>query len=122
MKNNLRDSYQQYSDSKATKLLSAILLRFKQEARRRGHIPLVVVMPQLLDLKLNKNKVAPYQGYFSALGRQLPVLDLTDKFINAGFEKLYIDDQYGGHLSAEGNHLVSKEISAWLKLKREPTV
>jgi hypothetical protein len=122
MKNNLRDSYQQYSDNKATKLLSAILLRFKQEAQRREHIPLVVVMPQLLDLKLNENKVAPYQGYFSDLGQQLPVLDLTDKFINAGFEKLYIDDQYGGHLSAEGNHLVSNEISAWLKLNRQPTV
>jgi hypothetical protein len=118
MKNNLRDSYQQYKDGKATKLLGSILLRFKQEAQRRGHIPLVVVMPQLLDLKLNRNKIAPYQGYFSELGRRLPVLDLTEKFINTGFEKLYIDDQYGGHLSAEGNHLVSNEISAWLKLKR----
>ena len=122
MKNNLRDAYQQYSDSKATKLLSAILLRFKHEAQGREHIPLIVVMPQLLDLKLNKNKVAPYQGYFSDLGRQLPVLDLTDKFISAGFERLYIDDQYGGHLSAEGNRLVSNEISAWLKLNRQLTV
>jgi hypothetical protein len=120
MKNNLRDAYQQYGDSKATKLLSAILFRFKQEAERREHIPLVVVMPQLLDLKLNNYKITPYRDYFSDLGRRLPVLDLTEKFINAGFEKLYIDDQYGGHLSAEGNHLVSNEISAWLKLNRQP--
>lgn len=122
MKNNLRDAYQLYSDSKSTKLLSAILIRFQEEAQRRGHIPLVVVMPQLLDLKLNKNKATPYQGYFSELARQLPVLDLTEKFINAGFEKLYINDQYGGHLSVDGNRLVAEEIATWLKLKRESVI
>jgi hypothetical protein len=53
------------------------------------------------------------------LARQLPVLDLTEKFINAGFEKLYINDQYGGHLSVDGNRLVAEEISTWLKFKRE---
>jgi len=122
MKNNLRDAYQLYSDSKSTKLLSAILLRFKAEAQRRGHIPLVVVMPQLLDLKLNKNKVAPYQSCFSELARQLPVLDLTGKFIETGFEKLYINDQYGGHLSVDGNRLVAEEISIWLKCQRESVI
>ncbi len=122
MKNNLRDAYRLYSDSKSTNLLSAILLRFKEEAQRRGHTPLVVVMPQLLDLRLNKNKTAPYQGYFSDLALQLPVLDLTEKFINTGFEKLYINDQYGGHLSADGNRLVAEEISTWLKSKHESII
>jgi hypothetical protein len=122
MKNNLRDAYQLYGDRKSTKLLSAILIRFKEEAQRRGHIPLVVVMPQLLDLKLNKNKTAPYQGYFSEVARQLPVIDVTEKFNNTGFEKLYINDQYGGHLSADGNRLVAEEISTWLKLKCESVI
>ena len=122
MKNNLRDAYQLYSDSKSTKLLSAILLRFKEEAQRRGHIPLVVVMPQLLDLKLNKNKAALYLEYFSEVARQLPVLDLTEKFINTGLEKLYINDQYGGHLSVDGNRLVAEEISTWLKFQRESVI
>ena len=122
MKDNLRGAYQLYRDSKSTKLLSAILIRFQEEAQRRGHIPLVVVMPQLLDLKLNKNKFAPYQGYFIELARCLPVLDLTEKFINTEFEKLYINDQYGGHLSVDGNHLVADEISAWLKAKHESVI
>lgn len=122
MKNNLRDAYRLYSDSKSTALLSAVLLRFKEEAQRRGHIPLVVVMPQLLDLKLNKNKAVPYQDYFSALARQLPVLDLTGKFVDAGFEKLYVNDQYGGHLSADGNLVVAEEISNWLQLQRETAI
>lgn len=122
MKSNLRDAYQLYSDKKSTKLLSAILLRFKEETQCRGHIPVLVVMPQLLDLKLNKNKTASYQNYFSELARQLPVLDLTEKFINTGFEKLYINDQYGGHLSVDGNRLVAEEISSWLKLQCEAEI
>ncbi|NTW68485.1 MAG: hypothetical protein HGB23_01385 [Chlorobiaceae bacterium] len=116
MKNNLRDAHQLYSDSRSTELLSAILRRFKTEALRRGHTPLVVVMPQLLDIKLNKNRVFPYQGYFRELDKELPVLDLTERFINIEFEKLYINDQYGGHLSVDGNCLVADEISTWLKL------
>jgi len=119
MRNNLRDAYQLYNENKSTRLLSAILLRFKEEANRRGHTPLIVVIPQLLDLKLNKNKTAPYQDYFSELSRQLPALDLTGKFNNAGFENCYINDQYGGHLSVDGNRLVAEEISTWLKFNRE---
>lgn len=122
MKDNLRDAYRLYYDSNSVKLLSAILLRFKEEAQRRGHTPLVVVMPQLLDIKLNSNKVAPYHGCFSDLARQLPVLDLTKKFIDTGFENLYINDQFGGHLSVDGNNLVAKEISIWLKLKCESLI
>lgn len=119
MKNNLRDAYKLYKDRKSIELLSAILQRFKKEAQRRGHIPLVVVMPQLLDLKLNKTNIAPYRDYFSELTRQLAVIDLTEKFIDIGFEKLYVNDQYGGHLSVYGNCLVAEEISTWLKLKSE---
>jgi hypothetical protein len=50
------------------------------------------------------------------------VLDLTDKFIKKGFEKLYINDQYGGHLSIDGNRFVAEEISIWLKCQRESVI
>ena len=115
MTENIRDAHRLYEDSKSTELLSAILLRFKEVAHSRGHVPLVLVMPQLLDLKLAKNGNAHYQDYFRELAQRLPVLDLTQKFINSEFERLYINDQYGGHLSVDGNCLVAKEISAWLK-------
>lgn len=116
MKNNLSDAYQLYGDDKAKRLLSAILLRFKEKAYCRGHIPLVIVMPQLLDLKINKNRAAPYQSFFSELAQQLPVIDLTKSFMETDFERLYINDQYGGHLSVDGNILVAEEVSNWLKI------
>jgi hypothetical protein len=116
MKNNLRDAHQQYEAETATTLLKTILVRFKNEAERQGHIPLIVVTPQLLDLKLTENKIAPFQSYFSELAQQLPVIDMTAKFVDSDFENLYINDQYGGHLSVEGNRLVAEEISSWLKV------
>lgn len=115
MKENIRDAHRLYSDSESTDLLSAILLRFKEESRRRGHVPLVLVMPQLLDLKLAGKENAPYQDFYRKLHAVLPVLDVTEKIVNTELQKLYINDQYGGHLSPAGNLVVAREVSAWLK-------
>jgi hypothetical protein len=115
MKRNILDAYDLYRDNNSIKLLNAILTRFNDETQRRGHIPLVVVIPQLLDLKLNKNKHPPYEDYYNKLAHYFSVLNLTEKFSNMKFENLYINDQYGGHLSAKGNQLVAHEILNWLK-------
>lgn len=115
MKNNIRDAHQLYHDSKSTGLLRAILLRFKEKARSRGHIPLVLIIPQLMDLMLSKNGTVSYHGFFRELAQQMSVIDVTEKFNNHEFEKLYINDQYGGHLSVDGNRLVAEDISSWLE-------
>lgn len=114
MKNNIRDSHELYEDDESIKLLNAILVKFQKLAVSRGHIPLVLVLPQLLDIKLSKKNKAPYQKIFNDLSDQVSLLDLTDEFKKYDFEKLYINDQYGGHLSAKGNHLVAENISTWL--------
>jgi hypothetical protein len=114
MKDNIRDAHRRYRDSESTDLLRAIMLRFRDEARRRGHIPLVLVMPQLLDLKLARNKNTPYQEFYRTLQPSLSVLDLTERFLGSDYQQLYISDQYGGHLSVAGNQLVARELSAWL--------
>ncbi len=119
MKNNLSDAYRLYDDSKSTKLLTAILSRFNDEALRRGHIPIIVVMPQLLDLKININNSKPYQKYFTELSNSLSIIDMTDSFVSCDFKKLYINDQYGGHLSVNGNRLVAEQIADWIKLNQE---
>ncbi len=113
MRDNIRLAHELYGDRESTKLLSAILLRFKKVAQDRGHSPLVLVMPQLMDLKLAKQH-APYQGFFKHMNSLLPVLDLTGKFARAAVDNLYINDQYGGHLSVAGNSLVAEEVSMWM--------
>lgn len=115
MKNNIRDAHKFYKEDKSKKLLSTILLKFRDEATQRGHVPLVVVIPQLLDLIIGKGSVNSYQEYFDDLAKSLPIIDFTNKFNKTDFEELYVNDQYGGHLSVKGNSLVAKEISIWLK-------
>jgi hypothetical protein len=114
MKRNLRGAYREYKSIQACKLLTAILLRFKEQALQRGHCPLVVVTPQLLDLRLIKDDVVPYGEYYSDLRKHMNVMDLTKDFYSVDYENLYVNDQYGGHLSASGNRLVARKISSWL--------
>jgi len=115
MKANIYDAHGLYRDEDSRKLLAAICQRFKDAAAVRGHTPLLLVMPQLLDLKISrKSGVAPYQGFFAELSEQVPVLDVTGLFVEADFEDLYINDQYGGHLSVSGNRLVAETIMSWI--------
>jgi hypothetical protein len=72
-------------------------------------------MPQLLDLKLARNKNTPYQDFYRSFHPSLSVLDLTERFLESEYQKLYINDQYGGHLSVAGNELVAREISGWIR-------
>ncbi len=92
-----------------------IILRFKEKAVERGHIPLILVMPQLLDLELTEGQRTPYQPFYEKLDGDPDVIDMTGIFKQKEFRSLYIDDQYGGHLSVEGNRLVAEEIKTWLK-------
>jgi hypothetical protein len=110
MRQNIRDAHAMYGDCDATALLNAILRRFVDEARRRGHQPLIVVMPQLLDLRLGGRRPA-YCAIFEEIACTLPLLDLTEELQATDFEECYVNDQYGGHFSARGNRLVADVLS-----------
>ncbi|MEI7611262.1 MAG: hypothetical protein WCK63_00060 [Betaproteobacteria bacterium] len=115
MKNNVRDAHRLYKDANSTQLLDAIMIRFAEEARRRGHTPLVMVIPQFFDIQLSRNGLTPYQEYFIKLSSKMSVIDLTEPLLASASRNNYINDQFGGHLSAEGNRLVAETVSSWLK-------
>ena len=120
MKYNIKGSHEMYGEERSKLLLEKILLRFKQRAIERDHKPLILVMPQLLDLELTAGRDAPYQQFYNDLESEIDVIDMTPVFKEKAFRKLYIDDQYGGHLSKEGNRLVAEEIRKWYKkLKKD---
>jgi len=118
MKYNIKGSHQMYGELNSKKLLKKILLEFKKEAERKGHKPLILVMPQLLDLDLTTGREAPYQEFYKDLSNEIDVIDMTGIFKQKAFRNLYIDDQYGGHLSKEGNRLVALEVEKWVKKAR----
>ncbi len=114
MRRNIREAHQQYADGEATRLFRAILQHFAELAARRGHKPLVVVIPQLLDLKSDEAGVQLYQEFFRNAGSIVPVLDMTDVLRQHDSGTLYINDSYGGHLSVQGNALVGEHVATWL--------
>jgi hypothetical protein len=114
MKENIRRAHRLYGEQDSTELLREILRRFRAIAMSRGHVPAVVVMPQLFDLKLIGRDTPAYRAFYRDLGTEFAVLDLTDKFARDDVGNLYINDQYGGHLSPAGNLLVAREILAWV--------
>lgn len=119
MKYNIRESHRLYCESEFTSLLLNILIKFRDEAKKRGHYPLVLVMPQLLDLELNEKRDNTYKSFFRDVAeKDLSVIDMTPIFKKRKNSELYIDDQYGGHLSEKGNQIVSESIEKWLNSKQ----
>jgi len=115
MHENIMVSHNMYSDKNACDLLEAILLKFCDLAHERGHLPLIVVMPQLIDMEIfKKSKISPYQSFFLRINEKERVLDMTQYLNTDNLSQFYTDDVYGGHFSDMGNRLVADKISEHL--------
>jgi hypothetical protein len=115
VKRNIREAHAMYREAGPRQLLHAILERFAASARQRGHQPLVLVLPQLYDLRADSASTAAYREFFAAAGRHIPLLDLTETLRREDIDSLYVEDSYGGHLSARGNALVAGCVANWLQ-------
>ena len=116
MKENIKYSHEMYRNKEACELLRRILINFCDLAHERGQRPLLLVMPQLLDLKMiNNSTPSPYGSFFSTIGRKVPVLDMTLHLNGENIEDLYTEDLYGGHFSDLGNKLVADKVCDFIK-------
>lgn len=115
MQRNIADAHRMYEEPAAVELLRAVLLRFQSRAAERGHQPLILVIPQLIDLTISRDSIKPYQSFFRDLSKSVPVLDVTSALQRFSPDELYVDDRYGGHLSPHGNEIVAGEVAAWLQ-------
>lgn len=111
MSANIRDAQDLYRDAESRALLRAILLRFKAECERRAKRPLVLVLPQLIDLE-RIGGARDAVAYFRALSAEIPLLDLTETLAaSPDRAELYVADAYGGHFSAAGNAFVAARVA-----------
>ena len=115
MNYNIQEARQMYSDNNAKLLLNKILHNFATLAKSKGHKPLILVIPQLLDFFDDKQLSMPYSLFFEKLALEYDVIDMAEKFRSKNLSEIYINDQYGGHLSAEGNKLVAESVVEWCK-------
>ncbi len=125
MKGNIEDAHKMYADASAVDLLRKIILRFKSEAESRGHKPIILVMPQLIDIKLIQEKGGkiPYGEFFHQLKQNMTVIDLTEEFLKERKIKEYFtEDLYGGHFSTLGNQRISDILSEHIKVRNEKPI
>lgn len=115
MKYNVSHAHKMYLSDEATTLFRAIVMRFKDKAYERGHKPVLMVMPQLTDLNMNKGNKFAYQEFFQNLKNDLDVIDVTNFVLESDVKELYTEDLYGGHFSEKGNELIAIYLSRILE-------
>lgn len=108
MRRNIRYAHALYQEKRSTDLLERLLEEFVSLANRRGHNPLIVVFPQLLDLT---RTASSYRAFYARISKKLPVYDLTADIEAEGVKGLYQNDISGGHLSPQGNRFVAKVLA-----------
>lgn len=112
MERNLDLASGLYRDPGAAELFKAICRRFAHFARDRGAEPVLVMMPQFLDLKHIRKGDHYYKPMLEELAGDLTVVDIAPVLLSrADQDSLFIHDRYGGHFSAAGNQVVAEELS-----------
>lgn len=107
---NIKQAHAMYKKSSAVALFKEILLRFNNEANKRGHKALITVLPQLIDLKVTGDKEPAYKKFFKDMSCQVPVIDFSEVVRKQKPEQMYAEDIYGGHYSPEGNEILSNYL------------
>jgi len=109
---NIKESQKYYNDSKFQELLKNLILEINKFLLKKKIKPYFIVIPQYLDLKLY-GKSSYSSSFFKKLLniKELNLYDLTEDLIKVKhIEKLYIKDNYGGHLNKTGNKFIANKI------------
>ena len=114
VKNNLIFAHCLYKENYSKLLLSKLIIKFIEISKKKKHYPILIIFPQLIDIKLKKTNHY-YINYFNSLKTKIDVIDLTNEFKGKDLKKMFINDKYGGHLSKFGNKFVAKIINDELK-------
>ena len=114
LKKNIAESHQMYNEKLFKKKLKDLILFINKQIKKDNRKMIIVVSPQLLDLKLKTN--INYKLFFKSISNQIYCLDLTNDFEKkTNYQKLFFKDIYGGHLNKYGNKFVSDIIFKFLK-------
>jgi len=116
VKRNIQEAHKYYNDNYSKELFNKIIIKFKKLAITRRHIPIIIIFPQLMDLKL-KRTTKIYQNFFKVVSKDVHVVDLTSFLLKRDLKKIYTNDKYGGHFSKLGNKIISKIIFTEIKKK-----
>ncbi len=113
---NIEDAYKMYESKTYNNLIKELIINFKKKLKKENKNLLVLLLPQLYDLKTSNYKTRGYNNFISKLKKEVNLIDLRDKIKKEeSFDKYYLEDKHGGHFSKNGNKLVSKTIKKKVK-------
>ena len=112
MERNIALTAELYREQEPLDLLVAITEDFDRFVREKGSTPVLVLLPQLYDLKRLRAGDHYYRPYLERIEDTLPVVDFGPCFAALDDDATnYIDDRFGGHLSAAANVLVAAHLA-----------
>ncbi len=109
---NIKESQKYYNNHEFQELLKNLILEINKFLIKKKIKPYFIVTPQYLDLKLYGKK-SNSSFFFKKLSKlkKLNLYDMTQDLIKLKeVEKLYIKDNYGGHLNKTGNKFIANKI------------
>ncbi len=113
MERNIALAAELYSEVDSLDLLVAVTRRFADFVAGKGATPVVLIMPQLYDLARLRAGDHYYAPFIQRVSGWVRVVDMGPVFAADHDDSAnYIDDQFGGHLSAHGNRIVARSIAS----------
>ena len=101
-----------YRDPAARGLFRALVERFRDRCRADDLAPLLVIIPQPIDLERQQRGRDDYRDFISELGTMLPVIDMTEAFLGVdNWRQLYVDGPLGPHVGPEGNRMIADAVA-----------
>lgn len=114
---NRRATAKLFADPEACELLTEILKRFARDCLEAGRTPLLLVLPQPVDVEWRASGRDRSEQYFIEIGKHLPTLDLTNFVLRyPNWRSLYVGGHLGlgPHFNAAGNRIVAEAVAGRL--------
>ena len=113
LRENQRATMRLYADDRARALFAALVRRFAQHVRRAGAEPLLLILPQPIDLDQRDRDQSSYGPLLAELESEIAVVDMTDRFhAHPNRDRLFVDGPLGPHVSPAGNQIIADAIAA----------
>jgi len=116
---NLKWRLKLFQNSNTIILFQKILEHYSQYGLDNKFVSIFAFIPQKDDIEFIKTNYHFYKNFINTINNINGIffIDITEKFLEiSNLDELYSDDnQYGGHLSKQGNELVAKIIHKQLQ-------
>lgn len=109
MRRNIDINRALYRKPESVALFKSLVLRFAEFCKQRNAAPVLLMIPQRMDIEHIVQGDHYYKDFLQALPKHITVADAADTLMNEPeVDPLFINDKYGGHLSVFGNQLIAK--------------